>query len=193
VVTEIRVYVEGDDKLRSGFHEFFKDVREPAQALRIGFKCIPCGAEPVRDFCNALRSNPESFNVLLLDNDGRLSFESLKKRSDWKPPREVDEKEVHWMIQIMESWFLADIETLREYYGPGFDPDHLPGHPNVEEAPKADVERGLKEATRRTRKGPYHKTAHAPRILELLKPGQVRAHAPHCRRLFDTLLATLGD
>ena len=193
MVTEIRVYVEGDNKLRRGFHEFLKEVRELADALHIKVRPIPCGAEPVRDFCNALRSNPDAFNVLLMDNDGHLSFESLKKRGDWKPPRKVDESEVHWMVQIMESWFLADLEVLRKFYGPKFDASHLPGHRNVEEAPKADVERGLKEATRGTQKRQYHKTAHAPHLLAKLDPGRVKARAPHCRRLFDTLLAKLAD
>lgn len=191
-MTEIRVYVEGDPKLRRGFHEFFKDVRKQAGVRRIKFQCIPCGAEPVRDFCCALKSNREALNVLLLDNDGQLSFEGLTQRNDWKPPREVSEDKVHWMVQIMESWFLADVETLREYYGPEFASDRLPAYPNVEDAPKTDVERGLKEATRRTSKRQYHKTAHAPDILAKLRPDLVRARAPHCRRLFDTLLARLA-
>jgi hypothetical protein len=95
--------------------------------------------------------------------------------------------------RIMESWFLADVEILREYYGPEFASDRLPAHPNVEDAPKTDVERGLKEATRRTRKGQYHKTAHAPDILAKLRPDLVRKRAPNCNRLFDTLLARLAD
>jgi hypothetical protein len=192
-VTEIRVYVEGDPKLRRGFHQFFQDVREQAKVRRIGFRCILCKSEPVRDFCDALKSNREALIVLLLDNDGHLSFEGLKKRNDWRPPREVSEDKIHWMVQIMESWFLADVETLREYYGPEFAPDHLPAHPNVEDAPKTDVERGIKEATRRTRKGQYHKTAHAPDILAKLRPDLVRKRAPNCNRLFDTLLARLAD
>jgi len=193
VVTEVRIYCEGDKKLRRGFSEFLKEVRDAAGRRRLGFQCIPCGAEPVRDFCIALRSHSEAFNVLLLDQDGHLSFEGLQKRNDWRPPREVSEDKVHWMVQVMESWFLADVETLREYYGPEFASDRLPAHPNVEDAPKTDVERGLKEATRRTRKGQYHKTAHAPDLLAKLRPDHVRARAPHCRTLFESLLAVLAD
>jgi hypothetical protein len=49
----------------------------------------------------------------------------------------------------------------------------------------------LKQATRQTQKGRYHKTQHAPRILESLDPTKVRRAAPNCDRLFRELLAKL--
>ena len=189
-MTEIRIYCEGDKKLRRGFSEFLKEVRDKARRNRLGFQCIPCGAEPVRDFCIALRSHSEAFNVLLLDQDGHLSFEGLQKRNDWRPPREVSEDRVHWMVQVMESWFLADRDALRAYYKRRLHESALPPERrDVEEIPKRDVIDGLKRAT----DGGYHKTAHAPAILERLNPEKVRERAPNCNRLFDTLLARLAD
>ncbi len=193
-MTGIRVYVEGDRKLRPGFHEFFKEVRKKAEERSIRFRCIPCGAEPVRDFCIALRTNPENLNILLVDSEGPVNgaLARLKQRSDWKPPKDVTPApdQIHWMVQVMESWFLADRKALRECYGSRLNEAALPGDPcHVEEIPKRDVLDGLKRST----DGRYHKTGHAPKVLALLTPEVVCSAAPGCQRLFDTLLAKLAD
>jgi len=96
------------------------------------------------------------------------------------------------MAQVMESWFLADPETLSNYYGQGFAAGSLPPTQNVEEIPKNRVEAALDSATRRTTKGTYHKMNHGPDILERLNPALVRSRAPHCDRLFETILKYLS-
>ncbi|HWE52126.1 MAG TPA: DUF4276 family protein [Bryobacteraceae bacterium] len=96
-------------------------------------------------------------------------------------------EQVFWMIELMESWFLADKEALKKFYKRGFTEAALPGNPNVEKILKRDVESGLKEFSRGTQKGSYHKTKHAPGILELLDPSLVRQAASECQRLFQVL------
>ena len=91
----------------------------------------------------------------------------------------------------MEAWFLADRQTLASYYGERFVSNALKPNPHVEEIPKADVLECLKQATRKTQKGAYHKTAHAPHILASLDPDKVRKAAPECDRLFSEILAEL--
>lgn len=91
------------------------------------------------------------------------------------------------MVQLMETWFLADRAALRAYYGSRFRQDRLPGNPRVEDVSKDDVLRGLRRATEDTRKGVYHKTRHAPEILAHLDPGWVRQAAPACDRLWRTI------
>jgi len=91
----------------------------------------------------------------------------------------------------MESWFLADPETPAEYYGREFNKNALKANPKVQEISKSDVLNCLKEATRKTTKGPYHKTQHAPHILEKIGPERVRKAAPECDRLFQEVLARL--
>ena len=98
------------------------------------------------------------------------------------------EDRVFWMVQVMESWFLADVAALQVYYGQGFQETALPKNPKVEEVFKADVLSGLKNATRNTPKGRHHKTGHAPEILRGIDPQKVRTAAPHCERMFATLL-----
>jgi hypothetical protein len=97
------------------------------------------------------------------------------------------------MVQIMETWFLADREALATYYGNGFHAASLPGNPRVEEIPKEDVLRSLREASRHTQKGPYHKTKHTAHILRKTNPDKVQAAAPHCRRMFNELSRRLAD
>jgi hypothetical protein len=97
------------------------------------------------------------------------------------------------MVQVMESWFLADPEALTRYYREGFAINALKKNPKVEEIPKDDVLKCLKQATRKTKKRAYHKTGHAPGILELLDSNKVRKAAPHCDRLFQDLLAKIAE
>jgi len=92
----------------------------------------------------------------------------------------------------MESWFLADPESLKKYYGDGFGENALRSNPHVEEIPKADVLSRLKAATRGTQKREYHKTGHAPALLARIDPALVKTAAPNCKRLFTALLHKLA-
>ena len=96
------------------------------------------------------------------------------------------------MVQLMEAWFLADTEALERYYGRSVTAA-LRGNPAVEEIPKADVLDRLKRATRTTTKGEYHKTKHAPALLQSIKPETVREHCPNGDRLFATVLQGLAE
>ena len=60
------------------------------------------------------------------------------------------------MVQVMESWFLADPDTLKAFYGREFRAGSLPRNQNIEQISKQDVERGLKHATSVTKKGDYY-------------------------------------
>ena len=190
MVTEIRIYFEGDKKLRPGFHAFLSSVRDMAGHKRIGFQLVAGGNNPVDDFKDALQDHPSAFVVLLKDSEGpapdRLS-DIVTPDGQQAPPVRFTDDQIHLMVQAMEAWFLADIDALSEYYGHGFRPDCLPGYPNVEKAPKDDVLAGLKDATAKTQKGEYHKTKHAPDLLAGLDPQTVRRRAPACNRLFQIL------
>ena len=92
------------------------------------------------------------------------------------------------MVQCMESWFLADVELLAEYYEQGFRRNSIPFNREIEQAPKRDVARGLRNATRRTQKGEYHKTRQSFEILSRLDPAKVRERSPHAGRLCRVLI-----
>ena len=92
------------------------------------------------------------------------------------------------MVQVMESWFLADRPALQEFYGQRFRSQALPGNQNIEQVPKQDVLNGLRQASRATPKGAYDKGAHSFKILEILDPAKVTATSLYARRFVQTLL-----
>jgi hypothetical protein len=76
MVTELRIYFEGDGKLKPGFHEFLKEIRIAAQSDRCRFRLIDTNGTPVEDFRDALEQTQRHgmsfcliWNVLLLDSD----------------------------------------------------------------------------------------------------------------------------
>ena len=190
MVTEIRIYFEGDSALKPGFDEFLGEIKELASSRRCRFRLIDANGTPAADFRDALRSNPAAWNVLLLDSEEAISgplSEFCRKKG---LPNLSDQ--IFWMAQIMESWFLADPESLKKYYGDGFGENALRSNPHVEEIPKADVLSRLKAATRGTQKREYHKTGHAPALLARIDPALVKTAAPNCKRLFTALLHKLA-
>lgn len=191
MVKEIRIYIEGggdgrDTKalIRKGFSQFLKQFK-----LNITI----CGSRnnAFRDFRIALKSYPNAFNILLVDAEAPVtrnsSWEHLKLRDKWNKPSEVDDSHCHLMVQTMEAWFIADIETLKKFYGKDFQENAIPKTLNVETMDKQNLERILKAATRKTSKAEYHKIKHASKLLELLDVEKVRQASPSCDRLFTTL------
>jgi hypothetical protein len=96
------------------------------------------------------------------------------------------------MVEMMESWFHADKDALEKYYGNGFRKRALKPNPNVEEISKKDLEDGLNAATKDTRAGRYHKTKHAPALLQSIRPALVRRAAPNCERFFKVVFDQLA-
>lgn len=202
MVKEIRVYFEGDNALRKGFNSFLKSEIDRARQRqhRLGFRTIAGGSteETIKDFMTAARAHKDAINIVLIDSDnpdnGNLIAE-VKHRASWdtEAGAEIQDDQIHFMVQAMESWFLADRDALKKYYGQGFREKQLPSNPNVEQISKSDVDNGLKNATRDTRKKKYHKTQHAPALLSSLDVDKVRSNAPSCNRLFNSLRSLINN
>ena len=194
MVSEIYIYFEGDESLRTGFNAFIRRAINSAHERRARFRLIPGGPtdETIKDFMDGLQASPDALHILLVDSDradnGRL-IASIKSRSTWdaRIGAGVQNSQIHFMVQVMESWFLADKDALASYYGRGFRSNRLPQNPNVEQVPKADVIRGIASAASDTSKKTYHKTRHAPALLQAIDPAKVRSAAPNCNKLFDAL------
>lgn len=197
---EIRIYVEGGgdgrsgkDKLQRGMSQFLNSIRTMARERRIHFHVIACGSRnsAFDDFRIALRAHPDAINILLVDAEGPVRYtnpwEHLRQRdSSWILP-ELPHTYCHLMTQTMEAWVIADINALQSYYGQGFKANPIPRNPDVETIAKERLERALKDATRNTSKGEYHKIRHGPDILAQADYTVVCERASHCRRLFETL------
>lgn len=201
MVKEIRLYIEGggsDDatkrKLREGFESFLTEIVSEARKRRIGIKLIMRGGrdEALETFLTANVQNPQAFNMLLIDSDRpvtkgpREHVLSLTKKSRRKAT--FVENQCHLKVQVMEAWFLGDVDALKRFYGKGFLEKHLPASRDVESIDKQKVETSLHDATRGSKsKGTYHKIKHASKLLKLISAAKVRNASEHCKRLFQTL------
>ncbi|MDE2984912.1 MAG: DUF4276 family protein [Gemmatimonadota bacterium] len=193
----VRLYVEGggDSKrlktqCRRGFRKFIEKAGLQGRMPRI----VACGGRQraYDSFATALDAGT-STPMLLVDAERRVTdssaWEHLRKRDGWSRPGRAHENQCHLMVQVMESWFLADRGTLKAFYGPGFHEESLPSDPSIERIVKADVLDGLARATRKTSKGPYDKGPTSFDILAEVDPSKVERSAPHAKRFLDTLRA----
>jgi Domain of unknown function (DUF4276)/AAA domain, putative AbiEii toxin, Type IV TA system len=159
--------------------------------------CVVCGKrnDAYRDFKNALRSHPNAINLLLVDSEDFVTVSSAKQhlinRDQWDLSG-IDENDIHLMVQVMESWLIAYIDTLAKHYGQEFNRNAIPRNNNVEEIPRANIESALNRATQRTQKGRYQKIYHAAKILEIIDVSIVRKKAPYCDRLFRIITNISG-
>ena len=178
--------------IRRGMDEFLGSAKNSARMAGLRWNLVPCGSREnaCRRFREALNQTPESVaTILLVDAEAEVTTdprEHLLRQDGWDL-RAAPEDAVHLMAQIMETWIVADPEALAAYYGRNFNVAKLPRRTNLEEEPKEQVLKALKEATRRTRKGAYHKIKHGGAVLRQLDPARVQGRCRHCKRLFEEL------
>jgi hypothetical protein len=201
MVKAVRIFAEGggdgkNSKLqfRHGLNKFFNELTTVARDKRIRWDLIACGSRnnAYSDFVNdELHQDPDAAVILLVDSEGPVSErctprQHLQQRDPWDMKR-CDDNQCHLMVEMMEAWFIADLEALARFYGNDFNRKQIPANPNVEEIPKDVLEKSLRAATRQTKKGVYHKGKHSHEILKRIDPDLVCKRAPHCKRLFNVL------
>lgn len=197
----VKVYVEGGgngkdlkSRCREGFSRFFEKAGLKGQMPRV----IPCGGRKSAydDFCTALEiAAADEFIILLVDSEDPTQavtdpWTHLAGRQGdrWAKPSSAETDNAHLMVQCMETWFLADVETLRSFYGQGFNQRALPRNPRIEQILKTDVLNGLEKASKNTVKGGYSKGRHSFAILGLIDPVKVQEAAESAERLVKVLL-----
>lgn len=198
----IRLYVEGggDSKaLRTACREGFRKFIEKAGMTDRMPRIVACGGRQnaYESFATAhAQVTGDGHPMLLVDAEGPVTaanpWEHLGARDGWTRPAGATEDQCHLMIQVMESWFLADRPALHQFFGQGFQENALPGDPQVEASAKRDVLDGLERASRATNKGPYAKGKHSFEILARVDPAKVSGAAPYAKRFLDILRATAG-
>src|SRR5260370_414110 len=131
--------------------------------------------------------------MLLVDSEepvvGIDPWAHLAVRDHWSRPAGATENQCHLMVQIMESWFLADPPAIRRILGPQFRESALPANARVEEIAKATVIEKLNHAARDCPKGGYRKGEDSFAILGAIEPAKIEAAAPFARRFFGVLRA----
>lgn len=167
---------------------------------------MACGSrhEALSKFSLALLSaDSNQFPILLVDSEGPVRAEH--RESPWdhlgaivgpdrlaRPDGALNDQ-AYLMVQCMESWFLADRDSLGEFFGrQQFRAESLPHGDDVEAIARQRVIDGLVHATRTCKKGKYDKGKHSFEILAGLRADRVEAASVQVKRLFDELRARLG-
>ena len=196
----IKIYVEGGGKgkLRQECRRGFRHFLEKAGLHGKMPKIMACGSreDAFRRFKTAQDNNEPA--LLLVDSEGPVprgispwQYLHDHHKDKWNKPNDTTDDQCHLMVQIMESWFLADKDTLMTYYGPKFYPNALSNNPDIENIHKQDVLKGLEKATKSTKRGKYNKGSHSFDILAQIDPEKVQQASPYAKRLITTLKGNL--
>lgn len=206
-MSRVKVYFEG---ARTG--PFSKKAKTEARLALQAFlnklnpaatiQPIPCGSRSVayRDFCTALR-NPKAneLPLLLVDSEDPFpggsvwAFLGARDGDGWQKPRAADENHVYLMVQVMETWLVADRAAFEKVFrGQGVLPRHLPVRDDLENISKSDIYRALERATRGSFQGSYGKGTHSWKLLAAADPLIVERRCSSAERLFDYLRKVNG-
>ncbi len=196
------IYIEGDKRLKSGFRKFFDkyfNKHSNCSSSKIVKDFRLADSKPIKDFLLGIRNDRKQsfFHILLMDSDILGAGDPKKNvknvnKDEWKKAKsiKINNNQLHFMVQNMEAWFMADTNALVGYYGSKLEVDKLPQHSIVEDIPAEDIEKKFKAITRSlsSKKNYYdNKLKHGSEILSRLDPEKVINAAPHCEALFNTL------
>ena len=140
-------------------------------------------------FARAIKHpNPKRVPLLLVDSEdfvktGHSVWQHLQANDNWIRPLNVGDDQAFLMVQAMETWFLADRNSLQRYFGAKFKENALRQWPQLEAVPKAMVFDALERATD---KG-YVKGKVSFELLAQIDPALVEAACPHAKALLDRL------
>ncbi len=126
------------------------------------------------DFKMAHESNRAEYVAMLIDSEETVSdpektWDHLKNRDLWEQPNGADDEQVLFMTTCMETWIVADRDTLRKHYGSSLQESALPSLSALEQSSRQEVQEGLKCATRNCSNA-YQKGKRSFEILGKLEP-----------------------
>lgn len=203
----VKLYVEGGGdsaSLKTACREGFTTFITSA-GLKKRPRVVACGSrqDAFDSFCTAIAAGEDA--MLLVDSEAPVAATSqqgddaskwlpwphLKQRvgDGWDKPQVSHDTDCHLMVQLMESWFLADRDALKAFFGNGFKENQLPAAQRaIEGIAKADVYAALQNATADCKtKAPYGKGEHSFKILARISPAKVIAASPWANRFIIEL------
>ena len=189
-----KLYVEGggegprlDAQFRQAWQQFFRRaglIGRMPKVVRGG------GRLQTFDMFKTAVANPRGGEIplLLVDSEGPVAdgnsvWEHLRQR-----PPGADDDQAFLMVQVMETWLLADRAALRSYFGAAFRDSALKEWPQLEAVPKTTVYEALDQATANCGKR-YAKGKVSFELLGKLNPTLVEQACPHARALLGRLRA----
>lgn len=192
-----KLYVEGggegallDSQFRMGWRQFFEAAGLKGKMPRV----VRGGtrSETFRMFATEV-ANPEGVEVpiLVVDSEGPLAeghsiWQHLTARDKWKRPLGAGENQAFLMVQVMETWLIADRAMLQSYFGPSFREKAIRNWPCLEAVPKKTVLRALQHATAACPKR-YAKGKVSFELLGKVKPKLVEEACPQAAALLALL------
>jgi len=153
------LYIEGAEskedqiRCREGFRKLLEKSGFAGKMPRLS----ACGSRnsAFDDFKTAFANvKGGHFVAMLIDSedpvtDADQTWAHLKNRDNWEKPKGVDNRQVLFMTTCMESWIVADRETLKQHYGHKLQESALPPlTDNLERLGRSDVYEKLATATR---------------------------------------------
>lgn len=197
------IYVEGGSPgaLKIECREGFRLILEKAGLQGRMPEIVACGSrqEAYSRFQTAIENRRSNeVPLLLVDSEAPVTespWQHVQRREGdgWKKPQDATDQDLYFMVQVMESWFLADRGALKNYFGADFKERKLPKGNQLEAIPKLQVFQGLKDATRECgrHKGyqseAYHKGRDSFEILGKIQPRLVARASPEALRFLTRL------
>ena len=200
-MVEVKIYTEGGgdaERLlracRAGFTAFFERAGLKGMMPRV----VACGGRgaAMDRFRSALAmATSDQVHLLLVDSEdpvtgpcsGATAISFLDTRDGKGLADVASGHQCHLMVQVMESWFLADPNELSRFYGQGFNGTSLPTT-LLETRAKRDVYAALSSATRNTKtRGAYGKGEHSFELLSRIDANKVIERSPWADRLVTTI------
>ena len=193
----VRLYIEGGGdnrrlgaQFREGWTKFFE-----AAGLGGRMPKVVRGGSRTQTFdrfaTDAAERTTDIVPLLLVDSEhpveaGRSVWQHLRAGDGWNKPVGTGDDDTFLMVQVMETWFLADRDALRKYFGSRFAENALGQWAELENVTKETVLGALRNATERCPK-PYAKGRVSFELLAQVDPARVEASCPHAKALMNRL------
>ena len=193
---EVFVVIEGgakghkaDARFREGYRSFLTKIAPS------NIKGRPVALEPIRGegrtnahkkFAQQRILHPSALVILLIDTDAPFTkkqgvWSFLESRDHTIKPNWATESHAYLMVQCVETWIVADHQTLKIHYGPKFRSSALPSRTGLEDKPHHDVQKALEDATSTCQKDKYDHVDSSD-LIKIIDPKRIE-DLWHVRRL----------
>lgn len=162
----ILVYIEGegggrtsrkrnylDGEFRRAWRQFLQPLVDHAKNM--SFRCIAGrgGGSTTDRFATPLPDQNGALRILLIDSEGPVKDASKPWNAlQQKRPTWADDRNCFLMVQCLETWLLADVNSLRTHYNSHkkcFQDNQLKKWPNLEAVARKTLQGALEQATSR--------------------------------------------